>query len=200
MKTAPSLVMMPRHFKPRVLQGKYRSRSEERLAGHLNELGVDFQYEPKDRKVGYSIERRAYYLPDFILDGHDFIIEVKGYLSPADRAKYLRIKQSNPDIDIRFVFDRASNKLNKTSRTTYAEWATKHGFLWCEKIIPPNWYTRKSNERASSKAAGPPHPSSSRKGLHLTHGSPARTRSLQAVRKHPRNSSGRVQRLHKDAH
>lgn len=182
--TAPLKVLMPRHFKPRLLVGRYRSKSEERVAGHLNDLGVAYQYEPLDKKVTYRIERTASYLPDFVLTASGVILEVKGYLTSSDRSKYIRIKERNPDIDIRFVFDRASNKLNKTSKTTYAEWATKHGFLWCEKIIPPNWIESK-HARASSKAAGTPYSPSPRKGLHLTHGGPHRPRHLSTCRKHP---------------
>jgi hypothetical protein len=173
---------MPRRFKPRVLVGKFRSGSEERFAGHLNDLGVAFEYEPKDKKVKYAVERTAYYLPDFMLDGFNFILEIKGYLSPADRAKYIRVKASNPGIDLRFVFDRASNKLSKSSKTTYAQWAEKHGFLWTEKIIPPTWHRKSSNERAPLKAAGKARPSSPRKAKHQPHGSPGRTRHLQACR------------------
>lgn len=177
---------MPRHFKPRLLLGRYRSKSEERVAGHLNDLGVPYLYEPKDGKVSYKVERTATYLPDFVLTATGVILEVKGYMTSTDRAKYLRVKASNPDIDLRFVFDRASNKLNKTSKTTYAEWAEKHGFLWCEKIIPPNWYkSRKSNERASSKAAGKKGPSSPRKGLHQSHGGAHGLRHLSSRSRRP---------------
>jgi hypothetical protein len=176
---------MPRHFKPRLLVGRYRSKSEERVAGHLNDLGVAYLYEPKELKVSYKVERKASYLPDFVLTGTGVILEVKGYLTSADRAKYIRIKESNPDIDIRFVFDRASNKLNKTSKTTYSEWAEKHGFLWCEKIIPPTWYKESKHARTSSKAAGTPRTPSSRKVLHLTHGSTHRPRHLSTRCKYP---------------
>lgn len=176
--TALSKVRMPRSFKPRILVGRYRSKSEERVAGHLNELGVAYLYEPKDGKVTYKIDRTASYLPDFVLTGSGVILEVKGRLTSSDRSKYIRIKESNPNIDLRFVFDRASNKLNKTSKTTYAEWATKHGFLWCEKIIPPTWIKESKHARASSKASGPQNPSSSRKGVHLTHGGADRPRHL----------------------
>lgn len=180
-----SLVKMPRHFKPRLLVGRYRSKSEERVAGHLRELGVPHLYEPKDRKVSYQVERTATYLPDFVLTDTDTILEVKGYLTSSDRSKYIRIKKSNPDIDIRFVFDRASNKLNKTSKTTYAQWAEKHGFLWCEKVLPPEWYGKSKNARASSKAPGTQNPSSSRKvGIHFTYGSPHRPWHLSVVCKH----------------
>lgn len=169
---------MPRHFKPRLLVGRYRSKSEERVAGHLNDLGVAYLYEPKAAKVSYKIERTALYLPDFLLLDSNIILEVKGYLSPSDRSKYIRIKTSNPDVDIRFVFDRASNKLNKDSKTTYAEWATKHGFLWCEKIIPPTWIESTKHARTTSKAPGPKNPPASRKGVHLTHGGTHRPRHL----------------------
>ncbi len=181
---------MARSFKPRLLVGRYRSKSEERVAGHLNELGVAYDYEPKDGKVAYRIERSALYLPDFVLTDSGIILEVKGHLTSADRSKYIRIKECNPGIDIRFVFDRATNRLSKTSKTTYAQWAEKHGFLWCEKIIPPTWYNkqRASNARASSKAPGTQNPPPSRKGQHLSHGSHARPRHLSVVRKHSRAS------------
>jgi len=172
---------MSRNFKPRLLVGRYRSKSEERVAEHLNLLGVPYLYEPKDGKVSYKVERTATYLPDFVLTNSGIILEVKGYFTSADRAKYLRVKASNPDMDLRFVFDRASNKLNKASKTTYADWAEKNGFQWCEKVIPPHWY-RKSNERASSKASGKKSTSSSRKAKHQSHGSVGRLRNLSACR------------------
>ena len=180
---------MVRHFKPRTLVGRYRSKSEERVAGHLNELGVAYDYEPKDGKVSYSIERTAYYLPDFVLKDSGIILEVKGYFSPSDRAKYLRIRKSNPFIDIRFVFDRATTKISKTSKTTYAQWADKNGFDWCEKVIPPTWIKESKHARTTSKASGPQNPPASRKAVHLSHGGTARSRHLSAVCKHPRASS-----------
>jgi hypothetical protein len=175
---------MSRRFKPRLLVGRYRSKSEERVADHLNHLGVPYLYEPRNRKVSYKVERTATYLPDFVLTDSGIILEVKGYFTSADRAKYLRVKASNPDLDMRFVFDRASNKLSKTSKTTYADWAEKHGFQWCEKVIPPHWY-RKSNERASSKATSTKGASSPRKGKHQSHGSMGRLRHLSPRSVHP---------------
>lgn len=172
---------MRQRFKPRLLVGRYRSKSEERVAGHLDELGVPYAYEPKDGKIRYTVERTASYLPDFVLKDSGIVLEVKGYLSSADRAKYLRVKKSNPDADIRFIFDRASNKLSKTSTTTYAQWAEKHGFPWCEKVIPPNWI-KKKNERASSKATGKARPASPRKGIHLSARGPVRPRHLSVGR------------------
>ena len=178
---------MHRSFKPRLLQDKYRSKSEERVAEHLKLMGVPYEFEPLDKKVSYRIERTATYLPDFVLTDSGIILEVKGYFTSADRTKYLRVKQSNPGIDLRFVFDRASTKITKNSKTTYADWAEKHGFKWCEKVIPHNWL-RKKNERASSKAAGKKSTASPRKGQHQSHGSMGRLRHLPSGRKHPRAS------------
>ena len=49
------------------------------------------------------------------------------------------IKKQYPELDIRFVFMNANNKIYKGSKTTYAMWANKHGFEWAEKNIPEEW-------------------------------------------------------------
>jgi len=51
------------------------------------------------------------------------------------------VKKQWPKMDIRFVFQNANNKLNKRSKTTYAQWADKHGFPWAHKRIPEEWLT-----------------------------------------------------------
>jgi hypothetical protein len=66
-------------------------------------------------------------------------IEAKGHLDKGDRVKMLLIKQQYPDLDIRFVFLNANNKIYRGSKTTYAAWATKHNFVWAEKTIPEEW-------------------------------------------------------------
>jgi len=45
-------------------------------------------------------------------------------------------------LDIRFVFLRASNKIYKGSKTTYAAWCERHGFEWAEGSIPTDWYKK----------------------------------------------------------
>lgn len=39
------------------------------------------------------------------------------------------------------MFERSNNKLNKASKTTYAEWAEKYGFEWADirDGIPRKW-------------------------------------------------------------
>lgn len=56
-----------------------------------------------------------------------------------DRAKHLFIKLQYPDLDIRLVFSRAKAPINPGAATTCAEWATKHGFKYAEKLIPVEW-------------------------------------------------------------
>jgi len=112
----------------------YRSRFEERLALGLQKRGVDFSYEAE--RFLYKVER--HYTPDFIFP-NGVIVEVKGYFTSADRTKHLKVREYNPNLDIRFCFQNARNKLNKTSKTTYSDWCEKHGFQWCERVIPEEW-------------------------------------------------------------
>tara|TARA_Y100000361_G_scaffold51081_1_gene44584 strand:+ start:411 stop:806 length:396 start_codon:yes stop_codon:yes gene_type:complete len=112
----------------------YRSRFEEKVAALLEAMGVSFTYETE--RLTYTVFRT--YKPDFILP-NGVIVEAKGYFTPADRTKHLRVREANPDADIRFCFQNARVKLNKNSKTTYAAWCEKNGFKWCEKVIPKEW-------------------------------------------------------------
>jgi len=114
----------------------YRSRLEERLARWFELNGHEFQYETL--KLAYTLS--AIYTPDFILP-NAVILEAKGYFKPEDRRKMLAVKKQHPDLDIRLVFQQPGNTLTKTSKTTYAKWAEKHGFLWAPAHdIPPDWF------------------------------------------------------------
>jgi hypothetical protein len=96
---------------------------------------VYFQYETE--KVKYKVEHT--YTPDFIL-ANGIWLEAKGYFTGKDRSKMLAVKKQNPEVDIRLVFQAPYNYLSKRSKTTYAKWADKHGFLWCrETEIPREW-------------------------------------------------------------
>jgi hypothetical protein len=99
-------------------------------------VGAPFDYETL--KLKYT--RECVYTPDFILP-NGVIIEAKGYWLPADRTKHLRVRECNPEMDIRFCFQNAHNTLNKKSKTTYGDWCDKHGFLWAHKTIPKEWIT-----------------------------------------------------------
>lgn len=87
-------------------------------------------------KLKYTLEKT--YTPDFYL-GNGILVEAKGYFTASDRTKMLRVREMNPDFEIRFVFQNAKVKLNKGSTTTYGEWATKNNFKWAEKLVPSEW-------------------------------------------------------------
>ena len=111
-----------------------RSGLEEQVAALLDELKVDYSYEPE--WLPYVIEHR--YIPDFKIG--DIYLETKGWFKSSDRRKMLAVKKANPDLDIRLVFQAPTNKISKRSKTTYAMWAEKNGFPWCAYYaIPTSW-------------------------------------------------------------
>lgn len=115
----------------------FRSGIEVKVAKQLEEAGIKVEYETT--KIRYvQPETKHTYTPDFVLP-NGIIIETKGRFVAADRKKHLLIKQQHPDLDIRFVFQRSQNTINKGSKTTYADWATKNGFLYADKEIPDEW-------------------------------------------------------------
>lgn len=118
------------------LKHGYRSGLEEAISRQLTEAGVDFEYEKL--KIKYQVNKTSTYTPDFKLP-NGIIVETKGRFVVADRMKHLLIKEQHPELDIRFVFSNANVRLTKTSKTTYGQWADKHGFKWANKLIPPEW-------------------------------------------------------------
>jgi len=106
--------------------GDYRSGSEVRLVSLLKELRIKYDYEPY--YIPYEVKEVRRYLPDFVISGSNIILEVKGWFKGVDRKKHLLLKNSNPNLDIRFVFDNPNNKIKKGSKTTYGDWCTKYGF------------------------------------------------------------------------
>ena len=54
----------------------------------------------------------------------------------------LLVKKQHPELDIRFVFVRASNKIYKGSKTSYAAWCERYDFIWAEGSIPTDWYKK----------------------------------------------------------
>ena len=123
----------------RIMRGtRYRSAFEINIAKSLANRDVPFEYEK--HKFEYIPKVRTY-TPDFYLPQTDIYVEVKGHLDKGDRVKMQLIKQQHPNLDIRFVFLRASNKIYRGSKTTYADWANRHSFPWAEGNIPQDWIT-----------------------------------------------------------
>ena len=118
-------------------RGGYRSHFELGIAKSLRQKGVIFEYEK--RKVTFVPKPRTY-TPDFYFPSTDVYVEAKGKFDKNDRVKMLLVKEQNPDLDIRILFQNARNKIYKGSKTTYGAWADRHGFEWSEGSIPEEWY------------------------------------------------------------
>jgi len=125
----------------RIKRHNFRSDYELTVAKKLAEAGIKYEYETQ--KFTYQPKPKIY-TPDFYLPEQDIHIECKGFFKPADRQKMLLVIKDNPFLDIRMVFLRASNKLNRSSKTTYGAWCDKHGILWADGMIPLEWLEKKA--------------------------------------------------------
>lgn len=114
----------------------YRSGLEDRISEQLKSLSVPFKYE--EFKIKYEVNEVRTYTPDFELP-NGIIVESKGRFVAADRKKHLLVRVQNPFLDIRFVFSNSKAKISKGSKTSYADWCDKHGFLYADKLVPEEW-------------------------------------------------------------
>lgn len=124
----------------RAIKNGYRSGLEDRISDQLKGLSVPFKYE--EFKIRYEVNESRTYTPDFELP-NGIIVESKGRFVTADRKKHLLVKKQHPDLDIRFVFSNSNAKISKGSKTSYADWCNKNGFLYADKLIPESWIKEK---------------------------------------------------------
>ena len=121
--------------RPKKKTSKFRSELEKRVADLLTELGVTYDYE----SVKFAYQIQHLYNPDFILP-NGVILECKGYWDSADRRKIKNVKEQNPDIDLRMVFQSPFNTISKKSKTTYAQWCERYDIPWTSfQNIPLDW-------------------------------------------------------------
>jgi hypothetical protein len=125
---------------------QFRSGLERRIAGQLQRARVAYDYEPFKVPFTQPAKQRLY-LIDFILP-NGIIIEAKGRWETSDRQKFVMIKDSWPDLDIRFVFSRSASTISKTSKTTYADYCESHGWLYADGEIPFEWINAPRNEKS----------------------------------------------------
>ena len=125
-----------------------RSSLERRLDWALNDGGFVAHYEAC--RIPYSL--LCHYVPDYILP-NGIVVEAKGYFTSADRRKMRAVKAAHPDLEIRFTFGNAANRLNKTSRTTYSKWCDSKGFPWSNKSIPDSWHKEAPFKASIAKLA-----------------------------------------------
>ena len=123
---------------------KFRSGLEERVYDEATERGRKLVFEPDEPIIRYVVPAR--YIPDFLLPNGIFV-ETKGWLRPRDRAKMARVKKENPELDIRFVFQRANSRIGKSPNSLmYWQWADRYGFPWSEGTIPDSWWDEKKDK------------------------------------------------------
>ncbi len=132
-------------------KNKYRSKLEQEIAKDLENKNTHFDFEPSWGKVDYTIPaKRSTYTPDFYIktrSGKTIVIEGKGLWIYQDRFKHLLVRQSRPDLDIRFVFSNSKNKIRKGSKTTYADICNGKGrgffkgvtWKFADRKIPQEW-------------------------------------------------------------
>jgi hypothetical protein len=129
---------------PILLQARYRNKLERAVGEQLHAAGISFDYEGE--WIEYDVPaRKAKYLPDFRPRGTNIILETKGWFGrqgAKERQKLILLKEQHPELDIRIVFSDARKPIYKGSPTTYAQWATDHGFTYSDKgMIPKSWHT-----------------------------------------------------------
>jgi len=129
-----------------------RSKFEQTVYLEAAQKGINIAYEPGT--IPYIIAHD--YLPDFIippppklksgkynmnyvLTNHEkyIIIEVKGKWDYEDRRKHNALREQYPNLDVRFVFQRPTNKATK--KRTYGEYCDWKGIKWSKSTIPQAW-------------------------------------------------------------
>ena len=118
---------------------KFRSKFEATIAADLEGRGVSFDYE--SQRLSYVVTRN--YKPDFEVG--NILVEAKGYFRSADQRKMRSVKEQHPELDIRFLFQNASGRV-QGSKMTCIEWCEKYGFDWAEKTIPERWINGKKKD------------------------------------------------------
>ena len=112
--------------------GKFRSHFELEVAGKLGEENYEIS------ELNYEIPATQHiYKVDFTLtakDGHKIYIECKGKpRSLEEMKKYIWVRDSNPDIDLRFIIMDKKTLMPRSKKTTVYSWLVKNGFevyLW----------------------------------------------------------------------
>lgn len=94
----------------------------------------NFAYEAD--KIPYSMVVSGVYNPDLtVYDSEGKIIryiELKGYFRPDAKKKMIAVKKTNPDLDIRIVFQKYDIKNER--------WCKRHGFTFCVGEVDPEWW------------------------------------------------------------
>ena len=92
----------------------YRSGLELKVADQIKEAQYPVKYETET--LQYIVpQKNSKYTPDFIFtkkDGKTMYIETKGRWTSTDRQKMKHILASNPNIDLRIIFQNPNQKIS----------------------------------------------------------------------------------------
>jgi hypothetical protein len=117
------------------------SKFEEKFEQTLIASGIQYVYEAVKVFFTPPLKRRSKTWDWLITtdSGSTFVCETKGWWPSKVRLAETEAIKQNPNTDVRYCFQKASTKINKNSKTSYADWCDKHGIRWCEGSIPPTW-------------------------------------------------------------
>jgi Phage endonuclease I len=127
-----------------LFESQYRSGLERKIAAQFKQHGVALPYEKV--RLPYDVPARtAHYIPDWVDQDRHIIVEGKGRFGhqksdaqgAKEREKLCLVQEQYPDWTIHIIFENASKKIYKGSKTTYEKWATDHGFSWSDKGVVP---------------------------------------------------------------
>lgn len=130
---------------------KYRSNLERRVINNLRNRKIDYQYEPYALKYTMEVKpaycancgnnvvlKQRSYTPDVVL-GNGIVIEIKGKFTGEMRTKMLAVRASNPELDIRMLFQ-SDNWLTRKKSMRYTDWCERHGFIYhVGETVPSSW-------------------------------------------------------------
>lgn len=136
--------------RPKSPRSKYKSDFEHRIAISLANRGVPIRYEEEQLSYEKGVYRGVCndcgskdvvsvrsYTPDWTLP-NGILVESKGKFTPQNRSLMLDVIKSNPDRDIRMVFQ-ADNWLTRKKKTKYSDWCKQHDIKCAVGDIPDEW-------------------------------------------------------------
>ena len=132
----------PKHAKKKFKKrGQLKSGLEIRINKELKKAKANYKYE--DVALDYTLTKK--YWPDFVviverkgMVPRRMFLEVKGYFDAQSRTKMRAVKETNPHLDIRMVFDK-DNRISG-SKMRYSDWCKKYGLPYCVGSIPKDWF------------------------------------------------------------
>lgn len=107
--------------------GKYKSHFELEVSEKLGDENYEVsEVEYEEPAVSHK------YTPDFTItttDGHTVHFETKGrFRTKSEANKYIWVRDSNPEIDLRFIIMDKKTLMPRSKKTTMYNWLLKNGF------------------------------------------------------------------------